>query len=346
MSVNIFEADLHSHRELIVDHLSRHLGPQCNSERYDWLYLGNPHGAARAWFAAAGQDARLVGIGGVFPRKMLVRGKSELGCVLGDFCIHQAYRSMGPALQLQRACLSSIETGGFAFGYDFPSIAMLSIYRRLRLKPMGQAVRLIRPLRAERQVERIVKFPFLARRLSDVANMVLAGRDLLRTKNPLLEVALHEGPCGDEFSNLSLCASKDYGICVERSKEYLNWRYRFHPSRRYEILKVQRRGELLGFGVFFLDGEEASLADLFMVDEPAVFLALLDDLAFRLRRRGIKALNMSLLNAHPWARLACKAGFWMREANPVVACVRPGHSEAGWIGDGTHWFLTHGDRES
>src|SRR4029077_12504946 len=121
MKVNIRPADLETDRKIIIETLSRHLSPECDEGRFDWLYLQNPHGRALTWIATEGDDGQVLGIASAFPRLIRVNGKLEQGCVLGDFCIIPEHRSLGPALQLQRTCLASIREWKWGFCYDFPS---------------------------------------------------------------------------------------------------------------------------------------------------------------------------------------------------------------------------------
>ena len=49
--------------------------------------------------------------------------------------------------------------------------------------------------------------------------------------------------------------SPAYGWLVERGRAYLDWRYRARPDRQYATLHLKRRGRLLGWGVFFRQGD-------------------------------------------------------------------------------------------
>src|SRR5215475_7474769 len=121
MNVAIRAANLESDRRSIIDTLSRFLTPLSDDRRFRWLYENNPHGEACAWVAYSADDDTFVGIAAAFPRRIYMNGEEKLSWVLGDFCVDPQYRSLGPALQLQRACLVAAEAAGLAFCYDFPS---------------------------------------------------------------------------------------------------------------------------------------------------------------------------------------------------------------------------------
>src|SRR5712672_3604920 len=118
-------ADPEADRVLLADVLTRNLGPACGDRRYEWLYLQNPHGRARAWLATESATGRGIGAAAAFPRTFFVRGSVRHGYVLGDFCIDQHHRSLGLALQLQRASLEEIVATRPYIAYDFPSDRMI-----------------------------------------------------------------------------------------------------------------------------------------------------------------------------------------------------------------------------
>src|SRR5208337_2913691 len=139
-----------------------YLDGDADEARFRWLYQESPFRPARAWIAC-GQGGDAIGMAAVFPRRMYRDGVVVPGCVLGDFCVSTSYRSLGPALQLQRACLACARSGEFALAYDFPSTTMLGVYQHLGVEPAGKSVRLVKVLRVEKQIERILRARILSR---------------------------------------------------------------------------------------------------------------------------------------------------------------------------------------
>src|SRR5689334_17291434 len=106
--ISIQQANLESDRGLLIDAIRRFLSPQSDEGRFDWLYRKGPHGRAIVWIATDGADGPLIGAAAAFPRRMYADNGVTVGCVLGDFFVAPEYRSLGPAVQLQRACLGSV----------------------------------------------------------------------------------------------------------------------------------------------------------------------------------------------------------------------------------------------
>ncbi len=318
MAIVVRSADLDLDRERLIATLFQYLTPLADGRRFEWLYRDNPHGPARAWIAEDTDDGGIVGAAAAFPRRMYLSGKEALSCVLGDFCISARYRSLGPALQLQRACLAEFNTGSLAFGYDFPSASMTAVYSRLGVEPRERVVRLAKPLCAERQIRKLVKSRPLVRGLSAVADSWLAFRDRETQDGSECTIVPQAGACGEQFTALAEQVGTRYGVCVQRSAEYLNWRYRDHPFRRYEMLTARRDGALQGYAVFEQTAEDATLVDLFGLEEPEVLRSLIVHVVALLRERRAATVSAPLLASHPWVKLFTSLGFRSRESCPVV----------------------------
>lgn len=348
MNMLIRPADLRSDQNLMIDTHFRYLTPLSNDTRFDWLYQNNPHGQARAWIALDERDGTVVGMASAFPRRVYI-GEPEgerVGWVLGDFCINDRYRSLGPALQLQRACLTEVDSEAIAFCYDFPSTRMMAVYKRLGVNPLGQMLRLAKALRVDRKVSKVVKSALVANGLSTVGNVVLALRDYRIRDRGTLTIALHEGDCGEEFSTLARRIGGRYGVCTQRSAEYLNWRYLANPLSRYELLTVRVDGVLSAYTFFTHNGADVILEDLFGIDNRVIISSMIDEAVTLSRDRGVITVSIPLLESHPWLPLFQQLGFQVREASPIIGYTSPRHqSMRNMFGD-MGWFLTYGDRDS
>jgi len=345
MTLAIRRADLEADKALLIESLLRFLTPLSDTRRYDWLYLENPHGRANVFVAEDSATGAVVGVGATIPRRLYVAGIEKDGCVLSDFAIHPDYRSLGPAVRLQRTCLESARGGFFQACYDFPANGMIAVYRRMGIEPREQIVRFAKPLRAERKIRERLGDSIFARGLRAAANRWLVWGDRLEKRSDC-EIAVEEGPYAEEFSGLARRVSSPYGVCVHRSAEYLNWRYRVHPTHRYEKLTARRGGILTAYAVFLHQGEDGRIVDLFGADEPAVLSDLVTEAVSIFRRRGVTTVSAPMLASHPRAALLESLGFRARESQPVVTYVSPQASATGITVETQTWYLMDGDRES
>jgi hypothetical protein len=272
-----------------------------------------------------------------------MNGTEEVGCVLGDFCIDARYRSLGPALQLQKACLSPIDAGTMALSYDFPSRSMMSIYKRLNIVPHGQFIRFAKPLRVDRKLRQLLGPSAFIRGLSMVGNLVLELSDR-GARVPSLMISFQQQPCGAEFTGLAQTIRDRYGVCIQRTAEYLNWRYFGYQSNSCQMLTARLQGQLVAYAAFTQAGEDAALVDLFGVDEPGVVTSVVAQLVEVLRVRGVVTLSVSILETHPWTRLLRSIGFRPRDASPFVTYTPPRTDASKSVQ--RSWFLMGGDRDS
>jgi hypothetical protein len=344
MPDRIRTADPVADRALLTDVLSRNLSPDAGGRRFEWLYLENPDGPACAWVATEESTGRGLGVAAAFPRRLLVGESVRPGYVLGDFCIDQHHRTLGLALQLQRACLEQIVFTHHLIAYDFPSDRMMAIYRRMQVPPAGQMVRWAKPLRANRKIGKLVNSPALAGLLAAPFNALLKWKDFASSPRVGWTIVNHEGICREEFTHLAHSVGSRYGSCVERSAEYLNWRYLRHPLVHHELLAARHDGELQGYVVFSHTHEDARIVDLFGFSDTAMWTSLVARVVALLRDRGVVTLSIPALAPGPWTELLKGWGFHPREAAPIVVCA-PG-TVAASAENASRWFLMDGDRES
>lgn len=345
MSVQIREADLDCDGDRIAEALSKYLKPVVNNQRFEWLYRKSPHGSARAWLAFT-SFGEVIGSAAAFPRQVYADGCEETAWVFGDFCLSERYRSVGPALQLQKACLKAAETSGVKFWYDFPSASMLAVYRRLELPPSAKLLRLAKLLRVDREVAKIIPSAFVHRAICPPANHFLSFCDGVSRRESRANYSLHTEPFGAEFSRFASENRLTDGIVVRRDAEYLNWRYFRNPLYQHEVVVARCEGALVGYAIFFQSGRDATLVDLFNPGDVNVLFGLVDWTVTYLRERGTLVLSVPIVESHPFAALLTSRGFKIRESSAVVIQNRSSLREEGKFQGRTRWLLMAGDRDS
>jgi hypothetical protein len=339
MAVYVRQASLIDDERILTDLAQRYLSESADERRFRWLYRENPFGPARAWIAYE-KEAGAIGMAAVFPRRMYCDGGVVSGCVLGDLCIATKYRSLGPALQLQRACLECARSEEFAMGYDFPSTTMLGMYERLGILPVAKLVRVVKILRIDEKIRRVLPARILSRPAAAAANFSLSLTDRTSAQPSGLDFRLEDAPCTSEYSELAARIGSSLGICTVRNAEYLNWRYWQHPQVKYEFLAARRASELVAYCAFTTAEASATIADLFGSMDDQAMPGLLHRLVVLLRARGVATVSLPLMDSDPRTTWLRKMGFWAREAVPVMALSREGTLS------GAQMFLMHGDRES
>ena len=345
MGITIRDADLDSDREEIIRFLHENLTPDSDEFRFDWLYLANPHGCARVWMAVDG-SGRTVGISAAFPRYFSVAGESRRTWVLGDFCIDKQYRSLGPALQLQRMSLETLAAEEYAICYDFPSPAMMSIYARLGVRALSTQVRHMKLLSTAGRVHKFVKQRFIADALSLIGDLVLRFRRRPQSLPEGVEFSMQECKFGEEIDAINFPSQSPHPVKALHSAKYLNWRYVDHPLKQYCAVAARRQSGLVGYGVVEIDGNHSTLADLRAMENENCLPGILAYVELLLREMNVYSISAPVLQGCHLVPHLRQAGFYPRESRPVVAYA---NSKAKWhtdIHDANNWMLLYGDRDS
>lgn len=345
MSVIIRPAEVDREAAGLLSLLQRELSPSVDESRLNWLYRACPHGEAKVWVAAEEDSGRLVGTAAVFPRKIKVGSAEESGFVFGDFCVSAEHRSLGLAVRLQRRCLEEVKRAGFVAGYDLPSNSMLAVYRRLGQEPSNKLVRMVKLLRTGSWITTKVKSRTFAKVLSPAADTLLrVRRGSLRMRSGVT-VEVHNQRFGEEYTELARHIGAGLGACIERSAEYLNWRYLDHPGHKYQALAARRAGRLEGYLIFRCEGGTAMIVDWFGKEPVELRKDLVRGLIALVQPQGSERVQACVLPSHPYHDDLCSLGFRPREASPVMFfCSSEGSPDEHKAQ--ASWLLMDGDRES
>jgi len=332
MTVKCREANLERDREEILHFLREHLPVHSDEKRFEWLYLQNPAGPARVWLAA-GASGRIIGVEAASPRPVWFDGAPRRAWVLTDLCIAPDSRSLGPALGLQRTCLSGLSASGEALWYDFPSRSMMAVWRRLGVRPAGSQARFVRLTRIDSKVQGYIPNRLLAGAISKVGNLAINYSRASTRRLRDYEIVHYNGQFGEEFTELDSRTSTHYPVRGRRTAEFLNWRYRRNPIENYQVVVAKRGSELAGYAALAVLETEWTIADLHPLEETGVVSGLLGCLHELSRRSNVERLTAPVIDGSLLAFHLTRAGFLRRESSPVIASAR-------------NWFLTHGDRDS
>jgi hypothetical protein len=326
MSLSIRPVNFAADHDELLCVLRRNLLDIPHEARLSWLYAENPAGPARSWFLCD-ESGTAVGVASLFPRAVWLGKTSGVCGQVGDFGIDASFRSLGPAIMLQRSTFEPVTRGDFAFCYDCPPHERgMAMFYRLGLKENCRMKAYAKPLRTERQLERTLGST--------------GGRIAARVANPLLRLAsrrvkgsreldfsLHTGSFGPEFSDLDLTAQSSGVIRNRRNAEDLNWRFRHNPLRQFEVLTARHQGKLVGYVVYSFTEEDVLVFDLFGQELSEVGPALLQALSSSMQGRRIQTIRALLTDGSAYASIFQRAGFSLRgDGARVVAFSGPQHA--------------------
>ena len=341
----VIEADLQRDRETIERIFADNRDCKVPRSRYDWLYLNNPFGPARAWLVQDVSTGRFFGASAAIPR---INGKIASGYVLSDFSIDQNYRSLGPAIKLDKATISSIDREDFRLAWDFPSESMAKVHQWLKFSPFGNLARFVRPIRSCGLLE-----AGQGRRLG-LKSLCGCIDAAFRLARPRLDRGygfdIHRASptvFDESFSELDLRVGPCFPVCGTRSPEYLGWRYGENPLRDFHVLSLKHEGRLAGFSVYAIDERNAMrIYDLFAEDEPKAKKNLLAAVVGAAEESTVGSVEVSLLEGGPWDECLKRCLFFSRESAHRVFVFPSRKRPLGSSADSPEkWLITDGDRD-
>jgi hypothetical protein len=343
MSLTIRPVDFVADHGELLRVLERNLPDVAHEARLPWLYRDNPAGPARTWFLCDANGAA-VGVTSLFPRAVWMNGEHAVCGQVGDFGVDLKFRSLGPAIKLQRATFEPVADGAMAFCYDCPPHERgMAMFHRLGLQENCRMQVYVKPLRTDRQLQRLLG-DTAGRITARAANPLLRLTSMRRANSQHLECTLLPGDFGDEFSALDEAVQIPGSIRNRRSAEDLNWRFRRNPLGTFEILTVRRDGELLAYAVFAVMEDDAFVFDLFGRDLSVAGPALLDALTGILHRRPVQTVRALLTGDGDHAAIFRQAGFSFRgDAARVVAFSGEQNIASGSSLRNTQWHFQHSD---
>lgn len=322
----------------------RHEG---SDARCDWLYSSNPDGKAVLWAIREVKTKEMVGFTVTLPRRMIVDGQVRTGWNGADFSMLPKYRTLGLAMKLRRAAKEEIEAGRVDFLYAHPNERMALIHAKVGHQPVGRMLRYAKPLKMA---------PYLRDRVKSEAVAGVTGRML----DPLLrfdgrewrhrmswDVRAVERPRFDDgydhlFDEAAACAR----VIGVRDARYLNWRYADNPLYRTHAIEAREGGRLRGYLLFIVQGDAASIKDVFPPNDETVARDLIAAMIREGRRLGLKSVSITTLEGNPFDARFAEFGFRRRlESSQMFAYARADSPWRDVVLDNDSWFLTVGDRD-
>jgi hypothetical protein len=341
MSIAVRRVSLTDDRQKMLELLSRNL-PDLPQAGFDWRYTMNPAGQARSWFVYQQNETNAVAMASVIPRQMYVDGREMVAGQVMHFVVDAAYRSLGPALLLQRATFDAVDSGEVDFCYDCPPHDRgMSTFIRLGMQSSCELIRYSLLLRSDEYLAKRIGNALWTKPAVALTNVLLSARS---RNSPMrgLEILPYEGHFTEEFSALDRRVSSAGVVRHRRSMEDLNYRYRENPEFEHRVLMARRGGELLAFAVFVVESDGiASLVELFGRELSQVGPALLDALIGICRSLDISAVCGYCSEGSELKSQFKASGFRAREKIArVVAYTKPDTAAHRLLGNGIRWSFS------
>ena len=340
MTPALRQASLSEDREELISVLERHFPAFHMRPHFTWRHEGNPAGPGWSWVIYDRNTGAIGAMTSLFPRPMLVDGKRVLCGQVGEFAVDATYRSLGPAVMLQRATFRPVDDGELAFCYDCPPHDRgMSTFLRLGMQSNCELTRYALPLRSDQVLEKKLGNGAWTKPIVASANLLLKFKKRTHRETGI-EIKKLNGQFDEEFSQLDQTVSSTGTIRSSRSAEFLNWRYRQRRDVDIEVLVACRGGEVLAFLACIIYPERrACVCDLFGRDLQDAGLVLLDATVDLCRQRNVFCLEGYCSKANQTKLLFESAGFRPRERAARVVAYGKTVEISGILNSGSAWTI-------
>lgn len=207
-----------------------------NSSYFDWQYRKNPNGKALITLARDDLDNSIIGTNTIIPLVLLVDGDEIISSLACNVQVHPNYRGKKVFSKL----LSSMHE--YALSNDIHSLFAIPNDNSFKAFindgsiEISQLPLLIKPIRFSQY------FNFTLRQ-------ILKPFDIFwKKQDPFLsDIEQFHDDFDDSFEDLARKTSKRITVMNSRRKEFLNWRYKNHPTRKYQIFTLKDNDKLIGY---------------------------------------------------------------------------------------------------
>lgn len=259
------------------------MGTDKKEELWIWEYFNSPWGPTETWIAVDGN--LIVGQYSMQKYEAIYFGKKIMASLAFDAGTHPEYRRKGIFVALGKKILSEMRKQRILFSNGFPNKYAISGHLKVNWHQLFLVPWLshnnLNEIRIEKnsnyRVEQIKKF-------------------------------------GLEFKGFSENFKDQIPIYLNRTLEYLNWRFVEKPGIEY--LKYQildKTGELVAYFVikFFSTTKEVNidLMDFLLPNDIEIYKAMLSFIVNTAKNQEVKRLSLILNKHHPLNQFLSKYGF-------------------------------------
>jgi hypothetical protein len=343
LTVRSASAEVREDRQQMLALLSRNL-PQHRADHFQWRHFDNPAGEAWSAFLCDGPNGAAVAMASVFPRHMFVDGARVTWGQVAEFVVDAKYRSLGPAVMLQRATFRPVDLGFISVCFDCPPHDQgMSTFNRLGMQANTEVFRYALALRSDQFLAIKLGNGALAKPVVAAANLALKLKRSARGKSTMhgVEISVLEGNFGEEFTKLDQSVSSLGIIRGSRSAEVLNWRHKQQPGCKFYTLVARRFGELLGFLTAIDFSGRIAIWDIFGHQLEGLNTTLIDALIeHSVRKKSLLVEGYSSFR-NSLTKDFLEAGFVRRERLArVVAYEKPTHGVEKTVRPDMQWAFT------
>ena len=207
-----------------------------NSAYFDWQYRDNPNGKATV-LLSYDDDSNdvLVGTHTLIPLKLIVDGEIITSSLCCNVQIHPDYRKKHIFSNLLLSVPDSALANNIHSFFGIPNDNSFKAFINEGSIEITHLPLLIKPIK-------------LSEYFGSPIKQILKPFDIFwKNTNTFSGIGELDGNFDDSFENLAKKTSKRVSVMNSRKKEFLNWRYKNHPTQKYQIFTLKTNNKLIGY---------------------------------------------------------------------------------------------------
>ena len=230
-------ADTEDQKQAILDLTKKTFGDNniTKSEYFDWQYRNNPNGKAIVLLSYDDDSNTLVGTHSLIPLKLIVDGEIITSSVCCNVQIHPDFRKKHVFSNLLLSVPDDALTHNINSFYGIPNDNSLKAFINNGSIKITTLPLLIKPIKLSNYFDSPIR-------------QILKPFDIFwKNRNTFSCIEEFNGNFDDSFEYLAKKTSERVSVLNNRRKEFLNWRYKNHPTEKYKIFTLKTNNELIGY---------------------------------------------------------------------------------------------------
>lgn len=204
------------------------------SEYYDWQYRDGPYGPAKI-LLAKDDDGNIIGVEPILPMKLSIDGKNVMSSLSCNSIVDPNFRNQGIFSKLVSNILKLSNSKEISSIYGIPNTKSHKIFIKNGFTDICELPLLVRPLKLSNY------FP------NPIKKIIKPFEIFWNVKIENSNIELFTEKINSDFDKINTDLSRRVLIMQKRDKEFLQWRYKEHPSKKYEIHILKENTQLKGY---------------------------------------------------------------------------------------------------
>ena len=287
--------------------------PRIDTEkRIEWAYQENICGKAQMWLLKNKTAGEYFGSSALLPRHFFINRKKMTGALIADTGVKTRYRALGPALKLHKEIIKSSKDFGLIMA--FPNKVAQAVIKMVGFKETKGLVKYVKIMKSRIAIENKIKKPLVFKLLFPFFLIVDFGLRLLdfRIFSVKKFTGCHIETFDKRFDEAWEIFRRKFDFIIDRSSNYLNWRYKKNPNKLYSIYIVSDQDSLnlLGYIIYCIEDNSVVVYDFIWLQESFKLDNLLSLFIKDIRKKDVKTISFRFMENSFFQKTFKRMGFF------------------------------------